>query len=249
MAEDLFHAYQLTEKDLETFDRVGHLVLPGTLTERTRERLTTALAHIGRQTGPKGYKPAAFAAEYNAYLASLIGHPQMLELARRVLGDEIRFDHCVALNRPPGNQGLGWHSHEYGDDDPKLGFVRIFFYVNGFEFDDGALKAVPGSHLFRDRTIRAATDSDLADGWMRDKVHPVTGEPLVVETLAVPPGSVVLMWTHAAHAVTPRLEGSETRWCVVFAYRNPGERSEARWISEAFERKAIPGADGLMPLY
>ena len=247
--EDLFNAYRMTEADLDTLNQVGHLVLPGLLTDSACERLTTALAHVGRQSGPKGYKPGAYAAEYNDYLESLIGHPQMLELARRVLGEEIRFDHCVALNRPPGNQGLGWHSHEYGDNSPSLGFIRIFFYVNGFLSDDGALKAVPGSHLFRDRSIRAATDADLAEGWMAGKVHPVTGEPLAIETLAAPPGSVVLMWTHAAHAVTPRRDASDTRWCVVFAYRNPGEPSEARWISEAFERKRIVGAEGLMTLY
>ena len=249
MPEDLFHPYRVTDADLETLNAVGHVVLPGLLTDRACAALTKALAHVSRQTGPEGYKPGAYAAEYNGYLESLIGHPQLLELARDVLGDEIRFDHCVALNRPPGNRGLGWHSHEYGDDEPTLGFLRIFFYVNGFEHEDGALKAVPGSHLFRDPSLRAATDADLSSGWMQGKVHPQTGEPLAIETLSVPPASVVLMWTHAAHAVTARRDGSETRWCVVYAYRNPGEPSRARWISEAFEKKTIAGADGLMTLY
>ena len=128
----------------------------------------------------------------------------MLELARKVLGENIRYDHCVSLNRPGGNRGIGWHSHGYADDDPNLGFVRIFFYVNGFEPDDGGLKAVPGSHLYRDARIHAPTDEALREGWLAGRKHPETGGPLEIEALSAPPGTVALMWTHAAHAVSPR---------------------------------------------
>ena len=61
---------------------------------------------------------------------------------------------------------MGYHSHEYADggvefsdkkfsktgqlahsnfatNDPDLGFIRIFFYVTGFEKDNGNLKVVP----------------------------------------------------------------------------------------------------------
>ena len=179
----------------------------------------------------------------------MIAHPQMLALAHNVLGDNIRFDHCVTLNRPGGNQGVRWHSHEYAEDDPTLGFVRIFFYINGFTHNDGNLKAVPGSHLYRDEKINAQTDAELEAGWLHGKTHPITGEPLTIQPLSAPPASVVLMWTHAAHAVTPRQPNSPTRWAVVYAYRNPGRPSLARWITEAYERKTIPGAEGLMSLY
>ena len=60
---------------------------------------------------------------------------------------------------------------------------------------------------------------------MAGKVHPVSGQPLTIEELSVPQGTVVLMWTHAAHGVNPRKEESDTRWCVVYAYRNPGRES------------------------
>lgn len=95
----------------------------------------------------------ATAMEYDEYLESCVGHPQMLSLAREVLGYDIRFDHMVALNRPGGNAPMGYHTHEYADngstfeddekfpkvgslgpelspdtrvpDDPSLGFIRI----------------------------------------------------------------------------------------------------------------------------
>ena len=190
-----------------------------------------------------------YAAEYNDYLANLIAHPQLLELARSILGENIRYDHCVSLNRRGGATGNTWHSHEYGEDNPDLGFIRIFFYVNGFTINDAGLKVVPGSHLYRDKSIRAQNDEELLNGWMTGKSHPVTGRPLEIVPLEVPAGTVIMMWTHAAHGVTPRKEKSDTRWAVVYAYRNPGNPSEARWITEAFEANPPPGTEGLMSLY
>jgi hypothetical protein len=70
----------------------------------------------------------------------------MLELARAVLGEEIRYDHCVNLSREGGNRGEGWHTHPYATDWPDLGFIRIF-YVSGYQKGNGSLKVVPGSHV------------------------------------------------------------------------------------------------------
>ena len=165
----IFHPYTFGEQERKLLDSDGHFVLPGLLTSEAQEKLTNSLSHIHElsHTRKEGHEPNRFSAEYDSYLESLIAHPQMLELARKVLGEDIRYDHCVSLNRPGGNNGIGWHSHGYADDDPNLGFVRIFFYVNGFEPDDGGLKAVPGSHLYRDRkdscTVRCGTARKLVN--------------------------------------------------------------------------------------
>ncbi|MDE0314861.1 MAG: phytanoyl-CoA dioxygenase family protein [Candidatus Poribacteria bacterium] len=247
----IFQDYVFGDQERKELDRDGHFVLPGLLTANAQERLTESLARIQSliPNCKEGHEPNRFSAEYDSYLESVIAHPQMLELARKVLGDDIRYDHCVSLNRHGGNGGIGWHSHGYSDDDPRYSFVRIFFYVNGFEIDDGGLKAVPGSHLYRDGRIHGGTDDALREGWLAGKTHPETGEPLQVQALSVPSGTVILMWTHAAHAVSPRKQDSDTRWCVVYAYRNPGKPSHARWITPEFEQKPIPGAEGLMSLY
>ena len=46
-----------------------------------------------------------------------------------------------------GNDGIGWHSHGGSDNDAtyddERGFIRVFFYINGFELDDGNLKVIP----------------------------------------------------------------------------------------------------------
>jgi Phytanoyl-CoA dioxygenase (PhyH) len=247
--EPLFHPYRFGSAERERLDRDGHLALAGILTEEACVRLTASLAAIHAVPPADAQQARHFSAEHDAHLASLIGHPQLLALARTVLGPEIRFDHCVALNRPAGDRGSHWHTHAYAEARPELGFVRIFFYVNGFTPDDGGLGVVSGSHLFRDAGIHAASDEALQAGWLAGKRYPVTGEPLRIEYLSAPPGTVILMWTHAAHAVSPRQPGSDTRWTVVYAYRNPGEESRARWIHEAFERRPPAGAEGLMSLY
>jgi hypothetical protein len=248
--EPIFKPYIIGKHEKEQLDCDGHFLLPGILTDQACEKLISSMMHIEGlvKAGVKDPLPNHNAAEHDSYLESLLAHPQMLALARSILGENIRFDHCVTLNRPTGNQGLRWHSHEYAEDDPRLGFIRIFFYINGFELDDGNLKVVPGSHLYRDRNIHAQTDAELMSGWTAGKTHPLTGEPLQIEQLVAAPATIALMWTHAAHAVNPR-HSTNTRWCIVYAYRNPGRPSEARWITEAYEKKPIPGAEGLMSLY
>ncbi|MBT5873084.1 MAG: hypothetical protein HOH43_06660 [Candidatus Latescibacteria bacterium] len=248
----LFHRYTLTSEDRVQMDEDGHLALPGLLTEEATGLLTSSLSRVQELSEADvehKHPPNQYAAEFDPYLASLIGHPQMLTLARDVLGSDIRYDHCVSLSRRGGNAGSNWHSHSYGESNPSLGFVRIFFYVNGFQIDDANLKVVPGSHLYRDPGLRADSDEELSKGWMQGKPHPKTGKPLEIVPLEVPEGTVILMWTHAAHGVTPRQEESDTRWCVVYAYRNPGEPSGARWITESFETSQLHGTEGLMPLY
>ena len=104
----------------------------------------------------------------------------------------------------------------------------VAVYVNGFEKHDGSLKVVSGSHFFRDHGgcrffdgPNTHTNNAIEREWCAGKIHPITGKPLEVEVLSVPRGSVVIMHTHAAHGVSPRAEGSGTRYCVVTAYRNP----------------------------
>ncbi len=172
----------------------------------------------------------------------------MLALARAVLGEEIRYDHCVNLSRKGGNRGEGWHTHPYSTERPKLGFIRIFFYISGYERGNGSLKVVPGSHLFR-TSIRAEGDEELRALWLNGKSHPLTGKPLEIVDLDVPDGSVIVMWTDALHAVTPRQRESDTRWTMVTAYRNPGAPSRARWISPRFESNPPAGAETIMSLY
>jgi hypothetical protein len=248
MREPLFLSYSFGEAEKEQLANDGHLLFPQLLTPSTREQLIASLGQNLEMPASEDYLPVRYAAEHDEYLALVIAHPQMLELARAVLGEEIRYDHCVNLSRKGGNPGEGWHTHPYATEHPELGFIRIFFYISGYQKGNGSLKVVPGSHLFS-ANIRFKSDDELRASWLNGKIHPLTGEPLEIVDLDVPDGSVVVMLTDALHAVTPRHRQSDTRWTMVTAYRNPGAPSGARWISPEFENNPPTGAESIISLY
>src|SRR5262249_53790546 len=116
----LFHEYRLGTEERERLDRDGHLALPGLLTATACARLTEALSGLPTAPPDQAQRAQRYSAEHDPYLASLIGHPQLVGLARQILGPEVRYDHCVSLNRPAGDGGISWHSHAYAEDRPEL---------------------------------------------------------------------------------------------------------------------------------
>ncbi len=181
-----------------------------------------------------------FSAGHVAFIMNLLTHPQMLDLQRLCLGsDTVYFDHNQLLTRAPGYPGGGWHSHQIGGGCDNAEPVDVeeyrrqpninltLCYPQGFSADeDGGLKLIRGSHLFRDPAgCRAPDDEALREGWLRGRQHPVTGRPLEIERLALPPGSIVCCLSHAAHAVAPKARERSTRWCSLFCYRKADEVS------------------------
>lgn len=179
-----------------------------------------------------------FPAGHVPFLMDVLTHPQMLQLQRWCLESEnIYFDHNQLLTRPAGYPGDGWHCHPIGAgrdncDVAKLTEYRAqpntnltMCYPEGFAAgNDGGLKIVRGSHLFRDPAkCRFATDEEMEQQWLANRVHPVTGTPLKIEHLSLPPGSIVCCLTHAAHAVEPKAAGRKTRWCTLYCYKKPDD--------------------------
>ena len=207
---------------------------------------------------------SVFAEYFNAghvpFIMNVLTHPHMLELQRMCLGSEnIFFDHNQLLSRRGGYSGCAWHSHKIGDRydgcgvttpaeyDVQANALLTLCYLNGFEAEiDGGLKIIRGSHLFRDPTgCSAETDEEMRQGWLRDRVHPVTGEPLEIEHLSLPPGSLVCCLSHAVHGVAEKSPGKETRWCSIFCYRKPdsndGHAQPALSVPPVWALKATRG--------
>lgn len=280
------HDITRSDPDLRAFHKLERelhrLRGSGRRDEASRARLRELLAGTRALQAKIGYRPGQVCGEVDAYLREVIGHGQMLGLARAVLGGDIRFDHMVSLVKEGGHPGQDWHSHEYASgsrvfhvpsassdedqkasfaqgggagsragevvtpDRPDLGFIRIFFYVDGFAKGDGSLSVVRGSHHYRLHEVLPGRQLVPSDAMEREwlplhPAHPVTGERSAIEDLECPPNSVVIMWTHALHAVAPRKASSGTRHCVVTAFRNPGAPSVSRWISAAFAARRSPG--------
>jgi hypothetical protein len=85
------------------------------------------------------------------------------------------------------------------------------------------------------------SDEEAQVGWVDGRSHPVTRKPLQIEHLTCPPGTVIVMWTHAAHAVEPKPMGTDTRYTLITGYRQPQCREVSKWITPAFYRRKTVG--------
>lgn len=181
-----------------------------------------------------------FPAGHVPYLMNVLTHPQMLTLQRMCLASEaIYFDHNQLLTRAAGYAGGAWHSHKIGAGKDDCGVASpdhyqaqpnaaiSLCYPQGFAADaDGGLKIIRGSHFFRDPShCRAVTDEEINQSWLKDRVHPVTGTPLVIEHLELPPGSIVCCLSHAAHGVAAKAKDRDTRWCSLHCYKKADDAS------------------------
>ena len=167
------------------------------------------------------HNPSVITAEADPVAAELLAHPDLLGLARQIIGPDVCFDHCSSARRSVAHNdnGIGWHTHYYEPDTETNRFIRIFLYVTGFKAGDSNLLAIPGSHLLDvDELSRVMVPlshsfesiTEEAAAALAAVPHPATGEPMGVERLACPPGSAVVMETKAAHAVEPKPEGSNS---------------------------------------
>ena len=181
-----------------------------------------------------------FPAGHIPFLMDVLMHPQMLQLQKLCLGcNDIYFDHNQLLTRPAGYAGGAWHSHKIGGGADNCGvtspleyqaqpnFNLTLCYPQGFGAKkDGGLKLIRGSHLFRDPAgCQANNDEEMQQGWLAERMHPVTNQSLRIEHLSLPPGSVVCCLSHAAHAVAPKAPDQKPRWCSLYCYKKADDLS------------------------
>lgn len=214
---------------------------------------SSALATHGFES--QGLMPEHFPPAYDDFILDVItSHPQMTEMRRKLLGDRFVIDHCVMLNWSPGSRGRAWHGHHYREGqyevEDQIGSgnavtsefaqqqcVRTLCYPEGATIEDGGeLAVIPGAHLYRIpyKSKIERTDDDVAiqADWLPGKVHPITGRPLEIRHLSLPPGSMVSFVHHMPHYAGPRRPTASTRWALLMAYRTPDSMaSPAQWTS------------------
>ena len=203
----------------------------------------------------QGMMPEYFPLAYDDFILDIAtAHPQMMQLFAKLLGERFLIDHVLMLNRIPGSLGRRWHAHPYRNkgqrevEDPVGSgreltteffphqCVRTLCYPEGMGAMDGGgeLALIPGAHLYRIPYLwdgaRTEYDADIQAGWMADKVHAFTGEPLQIKQLSLPPGSMVSFVHHMPHGVGHRDRDAPTRWGLLMAYRTPDPDEDlARW--------------------
>ena len=115
-----------------------------------------------------------------------------------------------------------------------LGLVRTLLYPEGSSVSlGGELAVVPGYHLYRDpfrwNSARPDDDEGMLEH-LHGMAHPLTGQPLGIKHLELPPGSVVSIPAHMPHYVSSRKPGSGTRWALLLTYRQPDHARRLRSI-------------------
>ncbi len=201
----------------------------------------------------QGVMPEYFPGAYDDFIMDVTtAHPQMMELFRKLFGDRFVLDHCLMLNRAAGSRGRRWHAHQYREgqyevEDPigtgsavtteflQQQCIRTLCYPEGAEIGDGGeLRVIPGAHLYRIpykwNTERPDDDAAMQAGWLKGKTHAITGKPLEILHLSLPPGSMISFVHHMPHHVRHRPPGAPTRWGLLMAYRTPDPAaSPAKW--------------------
>ncbi|HCQ04080.1 MAG TPA: hypothetical protein DIT99_26820 [Candidatus Latescibacteria bacterium] len=210
-------------------------------------------ALVTRGFESQGMMPEYFPGAYDDFILDVTtAHPHMMHLFTRLLGDRFLLDHCLMLNRPPGSRGRHWHAHQYREGQYEVEdiigtghavtteflqqqCIRTLCYPEGATAESGGqLGVIPGAHLYRIpykwSTVRTDNDDDMKAGWLKRKTHPITGRPLEILRLSLPPGSMISFVHHMPHHVTPCLPDALTRWGLLMAYRTPDPKANpARW--------------------
>ena len=210
-------------------------------------------ALVTRGFESQGVMPEYCPGAYDDFILDVItAHPQMMELFRKLLGDRFVIDHCFMLNRAASGSGRRWHAHQYRSgqyevEDPigtgravtqeflRRQCIRTLCYPEGASLEDGGeLAVIPGAHLYRIPykwdLVRPDDDDAMRKGWLKGKTHAVTGKPLEIAHLSLPPGSMVSFVHHMPHYVGYRQPRAPTRWGLLMAFRTPDpQATPADW--------------------
>ena len=220
----------------------------------------------------QGILPSRFPLAYDRFLwdVTTLGHPQFRKLQQLLLqgcaATDIRMDHVHMLNRRGPDGGRTWHAHPYDQDGYGtteryigLGLVRTICYPQGCgnAEGDGGLSLIKGAHLFRDpycwNTSRpTGTEEAMQRAWLSGRTHPLTGEPLAVTKIALPPGSLVCFGHHMPHYVGSINESHGTRLGLLMVFRRPDPKGRLRscdrnipdeWVQREWEEGGLTEAE------
>jgi hypothetical protein len=188
----------LTDQQLAFFNTFGYLHFPGLLRDRIQQITAEFEAvFVGRGGGHYG-KPHEGKArscivpfiDQNEYLSSLLDDPRILAIANSTCGED--FAYCSS----DGNYYVGdtgWHSDTIS---PRFPYVKIALYLDPLTRDTGALRVIPGSHLFGDRFA----DQVHRQLGRSEEYWNVAGRDIPAWALESQPGDVVAFNQNLKHA-------------------------------------------------
>ena len=108
-------------------------------------------------------------------LADFILHPAFVEVARQILGEDIRFWWDQGINKAPGSGSpIAWHQDNGYQDGRTQEFLTCWLALDASSIKNGGLEVIPGS----------AAKGPREHEWQG--VHAVIPEPLLPEGVPTP---------------------------------------------------------------
>jgi hypothetical protein len=196
---------QLTAQQLAFVETFGYLAFPGLLRDRIDRIIAEFEAVFAAHGGGHDGRPHDGAArscivpfiDQSEYLSSLIDDPRIDGIFASLLGE----DYCYL-----GSDGnfyvgdTGWHS----DTDwsgrmrgkPPRVFYKMALYLDPLTRETGALRVIPGSHLYGDRYAEALQERVGRSS----EQFGIPGDAIPAVALETEPGDVVLFNQNTKHS-------------------------------------------------
>ncbi len=225
-------ASSLSAEQRSFLDENGYLVLRNHMgaelleafRARTDELLESEGATSGHET-PQGGGVAALADLLNKgeVFTRCYSDPAVLAAARLVLGEEFRVNSLNYRASLPGKGHQGLHPDWAGPVEPgEFHIMNSMWCLDDFIADNGATRAVPGSH--RSGTVPSDEMTDTLDAHPR-QIH-----------LTAPAGSVVIFNAHLWHGGTLNSTTARRRGMTMsFVLRDEPQQLDQR----AYVRKSV----------
>ena len=220
------HDHIITDSEISFFKTFGYLSFPQLMADRI-ESIQDAFENVwSERGGGHNGKPHEGTArscivpfiDQSEELSSLLDDPRILAIAKTLLGDNFNY---------MGSDGnfyvgdTGWHSDGgHRLEDPL--HIKIAFYLDPLTRNSGALRVIPGSHLFGDLYADGLSQQvgKSQETW---QVHGKDVPAVVFETT---PGDLVLFNHNTKHAAY----GGGTRrrmFTMNLCQRYPDEKIDA----------------------
>ncbi len=231
-----------TELDERGFTKVEQLLSPE---ERLRlvHRIEALFAEEGDAAGSEfkqepGARRLANLVDKGTVFAQCILEPQVLDLVGHVLGPRFKLSSLNARAADPGEAAAQPLHADVGAVSDELGYwvCNTLFMLDDFTAENGALRAVPGSH----RQGRLPQDA------LADPRAPHPDEVLVTGRA----GDVVVMNAHVWHAGTANRTHDRRLALHAFYCRSdkPQQQYQKRWLRPETQASLSPAARAILAL-
>jgi hypothetical protein len=241
---------QLTDGQIAYFKTFGFLKFPGLFAEEIGS-IVDAFEDIWREHGGghdgKKHDGTARSAlvpfiDQHDRLCALLDDPRILGIANTLLGDDFNY------TGSDGNYYVGdtnWHSDGW---HTKYTYIKLAFYLEPLNRDNGCLRVIPGSHRFGE----GFADTLQATLRKSQENYDVHGRDVPAFALDTVPGDLLLFNHNTKHAA---FGGGTARRMFTMnlsqRYRDedlPDLRSYVSgfsrfWLDEAYGEKMVRTAD------